>query len=392
MGGSANESFVEREEAFHAEAREATGLEDFGDQGYRTGLGLLLESLDRDADLSATGRMIFRAQIAQALETRLRVEDRLQHLASVGVDPYAAPVARPIVITGLVRTGSTALHYLMGQDPDLQVLEYWLAAEPQPRPPREEWESHPDFGRAVRELEMLFEHAPSLMTVHEMRADWPEECRHVMALDFTDDRFEVAATLPTYTSWYHSTPHPETYRNHRRLVGMIGSSDPDRRWLLKYPVHLRQLPALLDNYPDACIVQTHRDPSEVVASYTSFVSRVRELHENRVDVAAIAREVTESWARAAEAGMAARDECPPEQFFDLYFTELNSDPIGSVRRIYEHFDQQLGPDGERQLEAWRAAHPRGEHGEHRYDAAGTGITAAEIHERFDAYARRFGFG
>lgn len=390
--GRTPESFLAREEDLHARAREATGLDDFGDPNYRTGLLRLLESLDRDADLNPTGRIIFEAEIVAALATRLRVEERLGRLAGAGVDPLAVPIRRPIVIAGLVRTGSTALHYLMGQDPDLQVLEYWLAAEPQPRPPHEEWADHPDLRRASGELQMLFEHAPSLMAVHEMRADWPEECRHLMALEFTDDRFEAAATLPTYTAWYHATPHPHTYRRHRLLVGMIGANDPTRRWLLKYPVHLRQLPALLEQYPDACIVQTHRDPGEVIASMTSFVARIRALHEHRVDVAAIAREMTESWAGAAEAGMAARDRCPPGQFFDLHFSEFHRDPIGSVKRIYDHFDQPLSIQGEQRLLDWQASHPRGEHGDHHYERDPAGVSGAEISERFATYRQRFGLG
>ncbi len=380
------ESFVASEEALHAEARDVAGLDDFGDASYKAGLRVLLESLDRDADLSATGRMIFRAQITDALATRLRVEQRLRDLPAGS----AHEIARPIVITGLVRTGSTALHYLMGQDPDLQKLEYWLAAHPQPRPPRSDWDAHPDFQSSAAELELLYENAPELMAVHEMRADWPEECRHILALSFTDDRFEVAATLPTYADWYHNTSHRETYRHHKKLIQLIGSTDPERRWLLKYPVHLRQLPALLAEYPDACIVQTHRDPCAVMASYTSFIAKIRSLHENTVDTRALARELVASWVHAADAGMAAREEHDPDQFFDLYFPDFMSDPIGSVRKIYDHFGQEMRPEGERRLEEWQAAHPHGKHGQHEYEKRDIGVSEDEIRDRFAAYIDRFG--
>jgi hypothetical protein len=375
------------EESLHDQARRATGLEDFGDPGYRTALGVLLESLDHDADLSETGRMIFQGQLVSTLANRLRSQRLLTDRPGVG----EIEIRRPIVITGLVRTGSTALHYLMGQDPALQALPYWLAAHPQPRPPRREWETSPDFQASAAELAFLYDNAPELMAVHEMRADWPEECRHLLEQSFVDDRFEVAATLPTYARWYHETEHLEAYRLHRRLVQLIGSTHPERRWLLKYPVHLRQLPALLAVYPDACIIQTHRDPCAVIASYTSFISRIRALHESSVDVPALARELVESWAGAAEAGMAARDaHGDGDRFVDLYFEDFVADPVGSVRRIGGHFDHELSEDAERRLADWQAEHPQGKHGRHRYDADSTGITEAEIRDRFSGYLERFG--
>jgi hypothetical protein len=228
------------------------------------------------------------------------------------------------------------------------------------------------------------------MAVHEMKADWPEECRHLLQQGFTDDRFESSATLPRYNEWYHATPHVEVYRRHKRLIQLIGSTDPMRRWLLKYPVHLRQLPSLFEIYPDACIVQTHRDPRTVLASYASFISKIRAMHQVSVDPAYIAREQMESWAHAAEAGMRFREEHGSGQFFDLRFGDFMSDPVGSVERIYEKFDQELSPEGEKQLRAWHDAHPQGKHGEHTYERKDIGVSEAEILDRFSVYMERYG--
>ncbi len=380
------EGFSASEDVFHARAREVAGLDDFGDPSYKVGLGVLLESLDRDADLSATGTAIFESQIVESLARRLSVEQRLEDLPAAS----ASEIVRPIFIVGLVRTGSTALHHLMGQDPDLQKLEYWLAAHPQPRAPREEWAEHSDFVSSVAELDFLYQSAPSLMAVHEMRADWPEECRHILAQSFTDDSFEVAATLPTYAGWHRSTSHRETYRRHKKLLQLIGFTDPEKRWLLKYPAHLRQLPALFATYPDACIVQTHRDPCDVIASYTSFVSKIRSLHENTLDTQALARELVASWAHAADAGMAARDQHDADRFFDLHFTDFMADPIGSVRKIFDHFDHEMTPEAERRMSTWQADHPQGEHGRHEYTKRELGVSEDEIRGRFADYTDRFG--
>ena len=377
--------FAESIEDFHEKARKQTGFDDFGDPSYREGLEVLLQSLDEDPNLSPVGQAIYREQIPNTLATRLRVERRLTEHPEVQDNP----IARPIVITGLVRTGSTALHYLMGQDPDLQKLEYWLAAEPQPRPPRDQWEGHADFAAAVAELDFFYERTPDLMAVHEMKADWPEECRHILEQNFTDDRHETAATLPRYYEWYHASKHLGSYRRHKQVIQLIGMHDPGRRWLLKYPVHLRQLSALFDVYPDACVVQTHRDPRAVVASYASFIARIRGVHQLDVDTAFVAREQMESWAHAAEAGMRFRDEHGSDRFFDLHFDDFMADPIGCVKGIYSRFDQELSHKGERLLRAWQEDHPQGKHGRHEYARRDIGVSEREILERFGEYMERY---
>jgi hypothetical protein len=373
--------FLASEPAFLEKACSTTGLDDFGDPAYRAGLRALLEALDENAHLSPAGRAIFQGQIVNTLAIRLQVEQRLEEHP----ETQANPIPRPLVITGLVRTGSTALHYLMGQDPDLQKLEYWLAARPRPRPPLSEWPDQPDFEHAEAELEFLYKTAPGLMAVHEMNAAWPEECRHILAQSFTDDCYESAASLPRYTDWYHASSHRETYARHRRVIQLIGSTDLERRWLLKYPVHLRQLPALFEAYPDACIIQTHRDPRTVMASYTSFIAKIRRVHEDDVDLRAIAEEQLESWGRAADAGVAYRSEHGSEQFFDLPFADFMADPIASVKRIYARFDQELSAAGEQRLRAWHAAHPQGKHGQHRYEQEDIGIPESRILDRFAGY-------
>ncbi|MBW2666047.1 MAG: sulfotransferase [Deltaproteobacteria bacterium] len=381
MSAGSDTRFAASEDAYHEAASKELGLDDFGDPSYREALGRLLRSFDEDAHLSDLGRAIVRQELIKILKSRLLCEARLKQHAG----ECEQEIRRPIIILGLVRTGSTALHYLMGQDPGIQKLEYWMSANPQPRPPREEWDEHADFRASQAEIDFLYKVTPSLMAVHEMRAEWPEECRHILAQSFTDDRFETSATLPGYNQWYWSTPHPETYRRHRRLVQLIGMHEPDRRWLLKYPVHLRQLQALFDVYPDACIVQTHRDPRTVMASYTSFVAKVREMHEDRVDMEYIAREQLESWSTAADAGVAYRREHGSERFFDLHFTDFMADPVGSVKRIYQHFDQVLSPEGEKCLEQWQGEHPQGKHGQHSYKKDDFGLSESEILDRFADY-------
>jgi hypothetical protein len=376
--------FADSEDALHEEAAHTTGLRDFGDPSYREALRVVLRAYDEEARFHDAGRAAARANVVQLLATRLRSERGLtEHRARLATD-----VRRPVVVLGLVRTGSTTLHHLLGQDRGIQSLEYWLASRPQPRPPRDTWADRPDFRDSVAEIEAMYAFDPALRSIHLMQADLAEECRHLLAQSFVDDSFEVNATVPSYTRWYEGGNHVAAYRRHRELLGLIGSTGPSARWALKYPVHMKHLQALLAVYPDACVVWTHRDPARVLASYVELIAGFRAIYEQDIDRAAIASEQLEVWAAGAERAIAVRARHDPARFHDVMFDELTADPIGTVRRIYDRFGLDFTPDAERRMRAWQAGTVEGRR-DGRPPRADLGLDDARVHERFAAYMRHF---
>lgn len=377
--------FVDAIDSLHERAVKATGFDDFGDSAYRVGLDVLADAYDREARLTPFGRMLVHGQIETVLKNRLTVEREIRARPEIA----SIPIKRPIFVLGLPRTGTTALHHLLGQDPGTQVLEYWIAASPGPRPPREAWASDPRFKQAERELSMTYWLDPSLKAIHLMTADGPEECRHLLSQTFTDDTFDCNATIPSYTRWYSSCDMRPTYRQHRRILQVIGSTAPERRWVLKYPVHMRNLRTVLETYPDACFVQCHRDPSKVLPSLCSLVAGWRSIYEGAVDRREIARSQTELWAAGMEHGMEVRGEVDPSRFLDLHFRDVLADPLAAVRRIYAHFDVPLTEEADCRFRAWKQENPRGKYGEHRYAAEDFGTTEEAINDRFAAYISHF---
>jgi len=379
------ERFADSEDALHEEAARATGLDDFGDPSYREALRVVLRAYDEEARFHDAGRAAARANLVQLLAARLRSQRGLkEHRARLATD-----IRRPVVVLGLVRTGSTTLHHLIGQDRGIQSLEYWLATHPQPRPPRETWTDRPEFQESVAEIEAMYAFDPSLRSIHLMQADLAEECRHLIAQSFIDDSFEVNATVPSYVRWYEGGRHVAAYRRHRELLGLIGSTRPEARWALKYPVHMKHLDALLDVYPDACIVWTHRDPSRVLASYVELIVGFRAIYERDLDSAAIAAEQLEVWASGAERAIAVRGRHDPAQFQDVVFDELVADPIGTVRRIYDRFGLELTPENERRMREWQAGTVEGKR-DNRPPRPDLGLGDDRVRERFAAYMRHFG--
>jgi hypothetical protein len=319
------------------------------------------------------------------------LQGRLRMARAFHDDPSLAaiPVERPIFVLGLPRTGTTALHFLLARDPGRQVLEYWLAAAPGPRPPRDAWEGDPRFRAAARGLRLTYWLDPGLRAIHDLAPEGPEECRHLFLPSFVDHTFDANASIPSYTEWFEAQDMRPAYALHRRALQWIGSTSPDRPWVLKYPAHMRNLDALLTVYPDARFVMTHRDPAEVIPSVCSLVAGWRGIHEGVLDPEAIGREQLELYAGWVENALRVRRELGEARFVDLHFHELVKDPIAAVGRLYDRFDRTLGAEAERAMADWYREHPPGRHGGHRYRAEDYGLDREAILERFAGYTSAF---
>lgn len=373
------------EEAMLEAACDATGLRDFGGGAWREHLRVLLRAYDEESRLTEAGRAMVQGEIGGALAARLACEAAWRANPSV----LRHEIRRPLFILSLPRSGTTALHWLLAQDPANQVLEYWLAAAPCPRPPRATWEAEPAYQAAVGVLQWIYQTDPDLRAIHWMEADGPEECRHLFVQSFLDHTFDSNATIPSYTRYFEAQDMRPAYARHRDVLKLVGSTAPERRWVLKYPAHLRELDVLLETYPDACIVQTHRDPAKVLPSVCSLVTGWRSLYEGGADPKAIGAWQVELYAGMIEKAMAVRARSDPGQFHDLPFRELVADPVGAIARMYAHFGFDWTPEAEGRMRAWHAANPQHKHGGHRYSAERFGLSEDGIAERFADYARRF---
>lgn len=379
-------SFVASEAAILETARKATGLDDFGEGTWRDHFRTLLRAYDEESRLTETGRQMVLGEISGVLAARLACETAWKREPSV----LRQEIRRPIFILGLPRSGTTALHFLLGQDPANQALEYWLAAAPRPRPPRATWQQEPAFQTAVQTIEWIYQTDPGLKAIHLLEADGPEECRHLFLQSFLDHTFDSNATIPSYTKYFEAQDMRPAYERHRDVLKLIGSPTPERRWVLKYPAHMRELDTLLDVYPDACIVQTHRDPVKVLPSVCSLVTGWRSLYEGSADATAIGAWQLEMYASMIEHAMDVRARSNPAQFYDFSFRELIADPVAAIERMYAYFGIEASPEGSARMRAWITANPQGKHGGHKYTLELFGLAEGEIRARFARYAERFG--
>lgn len=314
----------------HESAMRATGLDDFGDDGYRDALGVLLDSYARDAGLTPLGSKMFRYFLKSALVARL-----LSERAWRTTPRYSGvPIRRPVFVTGLPRTGTTALHRLLTADPAHQGLEMWLCDVPQPRPPRESWADNPVFRQINDGFAQHHVANPEFMGLHYTDAAEVEECWQLLRQNIMSISYESLAHLPTYSEWLAGQDWTAAYARHRRNLQLIGSNDPEKRWVLKNPSHLFALDALMATYPDALIIQTHRAPDTIIASMCSLAEHATRGWSTTFVGDRIGVSQLELWSRGLREFSDARGRYDQNQFLDIDFADLRSDPIGVVERVY----------------------------------------------------------
>ncbi len=362
----------------HASASRITGLSDFGADDYTDGLAVLLESYARDAGLTPLGRKVKRSFLRGTLVARL-----LSEAAWQACPEYAAvAIERPIFVTGLPRTGTTALHRLLTADPAHQGLEMWLTQAPGPRPPRATWAANPVFQRIQAGLEQHHLSRPEFMGVHYMAADQVEECWQLLRQSMRSISYECLAHLPTYSSWLREQEWTGAYRRHRRNLQLIGLPDAGRRWVLKNPSHLFALDALLTAYPDAFVVQTHRAARTAIASVCSLAAQASAGWSATFAGQVIGRDQLELWARGLECFTAARAGYDPARFCDVDYDEFVADPIGTVASVYAYFGLTLSGPAAGAMRDLLAQPASVGAAAHRYALSDFGLTADQVDERF----------
>jgi hypothetical protein len=374
-------------EDLHASATRLTGLAEFGSDDYIDGLAVLLDSYARDASLTPVGRKCKRALLRGALVARLLSEAGwATHPAHAGVG-----VERPIFVTGLPRTGTTALHRLLTADPAHQGLEMWLTEAPQPRPPRESWGGDPVFQHIQASYEQHHIAHPEFMGVHYMAADQVEECWQLLRQSMRSISYECLAHLPAYSSWLREQDWTGAYRRHRRNLQLIGLPDRHRRWVLKNPSHLFALEALLTVYPDALVIQTHRAARVAIASVCSLAAQASAGWSTTYRGDVIGHDQLELWASGLERFMAVRASRDPAQFYDVDYDEFVSDPMGTVEALYAYFGLALSGAAD---DAMRALHAQSARSDakpaHHYALSDFGLTGEQVDERFHSYLRARG--
>jgi len=350
-------------------ARRATGLEDFGDDLWREPFAVYIQSLEEEAQLTLFGRLMARNDILLWLSTRLRVTDTLKRHPEI----LDEQVSAPMFIVGLPRSGTSILFELLACDPDVGVPLMWEALQPCPPPQAATYTTDPRIAQADRLFTQWSRVAPEFASMHEMRGDIPAECGLLMAGTFISDHCASLHQTPGYSAWLAQADYLPVYRYHKKILQILQWQNPRRRWLLKAPEHQVHLETLLAVYPDARIVQTHRDPVVCMASTTSLMGTLYHMRSDQPFDAQMFENILLGEATAArlEKVMAQRagGVVPAQNIADSRYQDLMDDPLGCIEGIYRYFGMALSNAARERMRDYLRDKPRGKHGRHEYAVA-----------------------
>jgi len=375
-------------DAVCAVAVERTGLEDFGPADFRDRLGLQLAEMDADEERTGLGRLLFFGDCARSATNRLLIHDLLTRHPEIG----DIEIERPIIVVGLPRSGTTNLVNLLAADTRFRSLPLWESYEPVPNPnePGEVDGVEPRWARSQKAWEAMQAGAPLVAAMHPMEPDHVHEENELMAPDFSSYNLEWVARAPRWRDHYlahDQTPH---YAYMKQVLQILQWYRPRDRWVLKSPQHLEQFGPLLTTFPDATIVVTHRDPVAVVQSTATMVCYGARTAYRTTCPEWYRDYWTDRIGRLLDASLRDRHLLPADRTVDVLFHQYMADEMGTVQRVYEAAGIELTDEARAEIEAHRAAHPRGKEGRVVYDLRRDfATTPEEVRSRFGAYLDRF---
>lgn len=379
-------------DAVRRAARDAAGLDDFGDGLIDEPLALLVRIGRHNEMQRGAGLMsLYEALVANAVQ-RLLIVDYLRRHPEV----HDIEISRPIVIAGQARTGTTHLHNLLAADPALRSLQYWESLEPVP--PLAEQASGAADGTAADPRHRRVEEAlaglnyalPHFKRMHDMYAAHVHEEVQLQMPAFGGMLWETTLHDERFRDWYLATDQTPWYEWMRTVLKVCTHVGGGGRWVLKSPQHVEQAGPLMAAFPDATVLCTHRDPVAVTKSLSTmlaYTARTSVRPERLVDVAHYWIDRIERMFRAYTAG---RGLLPAGQSMDVHFSEFMQDDVAMVARIYDLAGQPFTSEVRAAMDAFMDSHRRAKHGRVIYDLDDVGRDPVERRAALQFYVDRFG--
>lgn len=373
-----------------AAASARDGLQDFGNNSFREPLAVLMDALNGEAQLNEGGRTGQFYRTVDLLVNRLRVEDWFRRHPEIADEAIEAPV----VIVGLPRTGTTMLHRILASDARFFAPIWYEVRNPAPFPGWAFEGPDPRIAAAEAEVAMMLEANPELAAIHPMNATGADEEIMLLEHSFYSTTPPAFGNVPSYMAWQDAHDNTPGYRYLKRLLQFLQwqkkrLGQGGQRWLLKTPHHLHCMDVLLREFPDALVVQTHRDPLQTIPSIASFHYELWKLGSDTANPATVGRMWADKFARGMHHTIAVRDAGAESRFLDVHFEDTVADPFGVIGAVYDFIGMALTPGARQAMEDWQDENRRDNRPAHHYTLAEFGFTEAGIASQFAEYRERF---
>lgn len=371
-------------EELMATARRNTGLTDFGLGAWLEGFHTFLDSLEEEAELHLLGRLMTRSDILIWLEARLGIEAAYAQHPEIDDEL----IDRPVIVTGLPRSGTSITFELLAQDPQFGSPRQWEIMFPCPPPERASYLSDPRIARCEHLVTQWNRVVPTYASMHEMGANIPNECIVAMSCTFMTENLPGQFQIPSYNAWFYQQELDEPYAYYKRMLKLLQWRNPRRHWLLKSPSHLGNLPVLFRTFPDARVVVTHRDPVVAQASVTNLLGTLYWMRSSKpFDARAFENLMTPESGAARLDGVIDLLESgavPRAQIHNFRYVDLITDPLRAIGELYGELGLELTDAAATGMRDYLAHKPQGKFGKHRYSV---GEQAENARKR--AFFRRY---
>ena len=368
------------------QAKSETGLSDLGEPLFFEGLNKLIDSINNEASLNEIGIQAQPIRIQGLLSNRLRFEEDLKKFPEI----LDQEIIAPIVIVGLPRTGSTMTHRLLASDPNHTAMLWWEGRYPAllPGEKRGDIEARMELGKA--EVDAVVAASPEALDIHPWDYKGADEEILLLEHNFLSTVPESFMALPSYSEWIEEQDHTLAYEDLKKFIQYLQWQNPGRekkRWVLKSPHHLGFIDKMISVFPDAKIIQTHRDPIKTVPSFCSMCANLFEPLTTNFDKVFIGKHWSNKLTRALNHCMNISEQ-HPDNFLNLEFLNMIKDPIDEMKKIYEFIGEPFGEKTEVAMEAWREENKH-EMGAHKYSLEEYDLTESQINDNFAKYQQKY---
>jgi hypothetical protein len=368
-----------------ANARERTGLDDFGSDTFHDGLVALVDGARQSGSFNEFGTAVLHDQAVEMLANRLAVEDWYRRHPEIDDQE----ILDPLFGLGLPRTGSSALSFLLAEDHRSRSLLTWEASSPAPPPDPSTYDTDPRIAEAAVRISLIDEMAPKFKSLLPSSPTGPTECLQILAMEFRSLTFTALGDNPPYAEWLDGCDMVPAYRYHERVLKLLQWRFPARPWRLKSPAHMASIDALVEVYPEARFVMTHRVVTQVIPSLVNLLDATSE----HLRVGELAPDFADRqagfWERSVRKALAYRDAGNEDRFFDIGFAEMRPDPLPAMGRLYDWLGVELTDDVAARMAAWWRDNPAEKQGIHEYQPEDYGIDLDVLRARFAFYHDRF---
>lgn len=366
-------------------AKRKTGLNDFGDTWFLEPLKVLVESINNEAQLNTLGILIQKGRIEDALANRLRIEAICKkHPEIIDID-----LGNIVVIAGLQRTGTTTLHRLLAANSDMRSLRSWEALNPLPLENEKSGEPSKRINKAKLAEKGLAYLAPEFFAIHPVEFDAPEEDILLLDLSFMTQSPEATMYVPSYADWLEENDSTKAYQYLKKTLQVLHFLHPAKHWVLKTPHHMEYLDVLLNVFPQAKIIQTHRDPQKTMGSFCSMVAHGRGIFSDHVDAKEVARHWTRKVERMMHLSMNVRQQRDNNNFLDISYYDLMKDPLAELEKIYAFANIDFTATARQATIETQKRNKQHRYGKHIYHLDDFDLSTEIIESKFGFYREHY---